>query len=54
MGVFDDCILMSFLEYVTTLSRRKVTAQPTVIHVVLNWPSVLLPAGGGANLRLGR
>ncbi len=34
--------------------RRKETAEPTVIHVVLNWPSVLLPPGGGANLRFGR
>ena len=25
--------------------RRKEAAQPTTIHVVLNWPSVLLPAG---------
>jgi len=27
--------------------RRKETVQPTVIHIVLNWPSVFLPAGDG-------
>lgn len=27
--------------------RRKETVRPTVIHIVLNWPSVLLPAGDG-------